>query len=729
MLASLNLPLLVVLLFVQYCAGGKYMYYVIPDDGDCPVNVSNTNCFSLSEYSANQSVSLSQSNSVFIFLNGTHYLPENQSLSVFNATNVVWLGQGSREQGFHETVRQSTVHIRCKTPNSSIAFAYGRNITIEGITVSGCGMLMNFSYGLEDAMKLSNRDDLLVINVTLTVLEVYLMQMKDFSIQNGSGYGMLVINGFDMVVETSSFAQNNVQVYHDNFQCTSCRGANTAFFFFPPVWNCNQGLANYTLELQSTNISLGVDALAPSPSISTGGGLTIYLAQGDTYAVSVKLDTVTSYGNSALAGANIGFIVTDLVVYYEFEMTNSVSTNANSVHKLPSLENKMAATYSHGCGLYVLTGLSTPINNTTCQTNASFSPPENPIIIKNCVFAGNVGGYGAGAHVELFHTLPFDGIVFVNFTNTSFTGNIGDSCAALYLQSVNSGLGMPAAVMLEEVTVQDSQPLSNRLVSQSSLCADSLYGLVLKECKLYNNSGTGLNALNSRIVFTSDNYFLGNVGNNGGGLSIYGNSFFVLQFPVFINFSDNHAINFGGGIYVDEKSYFSEYCFFQIVGLPSSSQLSAESVLFTGNTADLAGSVLYGGRIDGCQLLPSTLLRTLNSTVVFDTIFNFSSQTGDSVISSQAIRVCFCEDGLLSCESNPTSMKAYAGQDLSLSVVPVGQRNGTTPGAVLAEEYIDGAMISSTAFIDDTGCRQLSYTIQSPPGETSTVLYLSVFQP
>ena len=63
-----------------------------------------------------------------------------QELVVFtNLTNAVFEGDGRMEQGFHETVWQSTVVIMCTEHSSTgIKFVNGFNITLRYITITDC---------------------------------------------------------------------------------------------------------------------------------------------------------------------------------------------------------------------------------------------------------------------------------------------------------------------------------------------------------------------------------------------------------------------------------------------------------------------------------------------------------------------------------------------------------------------------------------------------------------
>ena len=110
--------------------------YIQPSEGEhCPGTCYNIN--TLGKMADNFSNS---SGLVVHFLEGTHLL-DLQELVVFtNLTNAVFEGDGRMEQGFHETVWQSTVVIKCTEHSSTgIAFVNSSNITFRYITITNCG--------------------------------------------------------------------------------------------------------------------------------------------------------------------------------------------------------------------------------------------------------------------------------------------------------------------------------------------------------------------------------------------------------------------------------------------------------------------------------------------------------------------------------------------------------------------------------------------------------------
>ena len=78
--------------------------------------------------------------------------------------------------------------------------------------------------------------------------------------------------------------------------------------------------------------------------------------------------------------------------------------------------------------------------------------------------------------------------------------------------------------------------------------------------------------------------------------------FYILPYT-HVQITNNHAKR-GGGIYVkDEDTLTTTPCFFQLMN--SSSHINTV-VTLENNTADEAGSAVYGGNIDKCYLFTSS---------------------------------------------------------------------------------------------------------------------------
>lgn len=229
----------------------------------------------------------------------------------------------------------------------------------------------------------------------------------------------------------------------------------------------------------------------------------------------------------------------------------------------------------------------------------------------------------------------------------------------------------------------------------------------------------GITAVRSQMWFTDDStlVFVGNTGYYGGAVGLYEKSEFMFyQSNATIEFINNSARVYGGGLYVDDSSYlerisnqysapfFSLYCCFP-------------SLNFYNNTAVLGGSAIYGGWIDWVNERYLFLIEHNISQYI-----HVTPREGDlSPIASKPTRVCICSQfGKPNCSIPASTQRRqiYPGETLKISVVAIGQKNGTVASTVIA------TFVNTTGNprlepleriqIVEQNCTQLSYTPMSP---------------
>ena len=238
-------------------------------------------------------------------------------------------------------------------------------------------------------------------------------------------------------------------------------------------------------------------------------------------------------------------------------------------------------------------------------------------------------------------------------------------------------------------------------------------GLICGGMLLYNTIITFLFGVNSM-------QFSHNSGSTGGAMALYDRSQldFRCAFAT-LNFTDNHATDIGGAIYVLDSGYFTRqllflsfYTVYRWCPLRINPKFN-----FANNTAQFAGSALYGGWIDS----PSYLITFSN---ILGQLVN--DEEHPSRISSDPARVCMCVDSTPNCTITEISVDLYPGQTYLLSVVAVGQRFGTVPSIMQAQ--FDGTM--STGEIEEVQqtqglghwCTNVSFTVRSSAKQEKLVL-------
>ena len=122
-----------------------------------------------------------------------------------------------------------------------------------------------------------------------------------------------------------------------------------------------------------------------------------------------------------------------------------------------------------------------------------------------------------------------------------------------------------------------------------------------------------------------------------------------------------------GGIFVsqvvDVKKALNS---FEVI--PHHSYYNSSAVFyFVTNTVAISGDILYGGNVDKCY-----------KDDEFKTLFHYSQQTGLSMVSSDPIKVCFCELNKQNCSINNINITAIPGIDINISLATVVAKNGLT---------------------------------------------------
>ena len=261
-------------------------------------------------------------------------------------------------------------------------------------------------------------------------------------------------------------------------------------------------------------------------------------------------------------------------------------------------------------------------------------------------------------------------------------------------------------------------------------------------------SGGAVYAQDSQIIIKRGGHdfsFVENEGNNGGAMILVGDSTIYLEANSSITFVRNHAYNYGGAIYymddytedLGPTTEFSK-CFYGI--LFDKSFMSLEDVVdytkkehvtieFYNNTADVAGTAIYGGWIDLCYFRINDHVifnydyeSGISLASIFDSLFHFHQSTQKlSVISSNPTRVCLCTNmSIPDCSITEYTITAYPGETLTIPAVAVGQRFGTIPFIVKSNIVRDTGRLPELQYAQlvNANCTELTYTVLSVPNRT-----------
>ncbi len=264
-------------------------------------------------------------------------------------------------------------------------------------------------------------------------------------------------------------------------------------------------------------------------------------------------------------------------------------------------------------------------------------------------------------------------------------------------------------------------------------------------------NGGGIMASSSTIVIMANQLKLAhNRAKYGGGMYLQ-NSLLIIQKNVpqilphyFLDFSENTA-DYGGAVFVNDDSNSGVCsnnsttrnevnCFLQILRTYSLSDLRNQSppailsASLSNNTARYGGNSIYGGLLDRCALSIFSEFRAVYPNMNYKnavSILNVTMSLEDiDSISSDPVRVCFCEKESLNCNYEHSTIYVRRGHPFNISLIAVDQVLNALPANILVSvSSIAGLDQGQTNQTISAECTELEYSVYSPNNVEEMVLY------
>ena len=632
-------------------------------------------------------------------MNGEHTIREYEVLKLEGLNNVSLLGQGQWVQGFHWSVMQSSVIIRCITENATaINISTTTTIRVSCLTITNCSKGM-------------------------IVSSVFHAHCTNVSIQNSSHVGLMVDNVDSMIIENSSFSQSRVNGNMSLVKTVNISSSNFTFGYE------NENFANGLLIRNNEKLSLErriieiYDCLFYSNAGYQSGAALL----SNMYANFTVVIQKTTFQNNS--GDHSGGLYIDSSVKGHSEIvirqvTFSSNTGqmdnggakvvVNGFHSTVTIANTAFISnsgYVHGGLVLVSKGnslLHTQIKDTTFSYNSALT--------------GLVGG----ALISMISNC-FSRHVFLRIHNTVVINNYGNYGGALSIQG-NVNIIM-SNVNVTNNTLSKIPTHSNGNVGALRLaCLTSTETVTLTNLFITDNNMTGLLIQGCVITFTDKSSVIANNKSPGNGGGIYADDNTVLSSSVIVYFINNTATNYGGAIYstaspvmttflsARNTPYYSFHYFY---------------VNFLGNYANIAGNDVYGGyfyiaifniaqppdffEVVTCgfgmfypQLLPETHSMTSLSSAPFG--------------------ACVCtNDTHINCTKRVHEKNVYPGQTISLSLVTVGLCGSISPGLLLTKDTGISITLNKADQETDIHCKDFTYQLKafSAPAEGNFTIQTS----
>ena len=682
----------------------KLVQYVRPD------NRVNSSCPGLPCETLDYYASVSHCNNTqFILMPGLHTLSKNFTLR--RLENITFISKnGTRNSN------DTGLSIQC---NASVGFVFENVnfLTLKDLRISHCGRripneIFDCSKELHHACQ-----------AAVTFKRVYTLVMLSVSVYSSYGYGVAADGLYgNSTIDKCTFNKNAGTL--DQFM-----GGN----FYGKYEHCPEEYTREQIHLTIERSEFSEGYTAYSYHNSEGAN---YLFQSRASGISLKLSCIN---------VSIHLLKVDLSINKAFSYSskggNLFVLFGNTTHYVNSKLIVEDSRISNG-GAKMGAGAYICIRQPPNEPNITKVPCTISIDFKNTNFSGNIGEIRGGAMYILFEMANMYNHCpkgLVRITSCCFEDNIlhtsnADSGVAINIYGYYLHGVLATSFPFYTVIITQCHFLRNKLWTKIANSLDLVSGgatvyitkkrreTVICDSTFEDNSVPAISAVRSNIVFQGKVLIRNNSGIDGGGLVLCEASYVLFSPSTTVLFEENSALLSGGGIYAEEQCLESKpMCFYQINAdnsLPSTQKdeiLNTIHVVMINNTANHAGSQIFGGSMDKCT---TTFER--NNMYVYSKIFNETSwqvnkSQDPSYIASHPSHICFCEDNIWNCTKKDINVSTYQGERFNVSLVAVGQFEHPVPATILAYSG-NSSNIPHTRVIPRTinaTCTNISYYVRT----------------
>ena len=350
---------------------------------------------------------------------------------------------------------------------------------------------------------------------------------------------------------------------------------------------------------------------------------------------------------------------------------------------------------------------------------------------------------------------------------TYFYNNTAEKGAAIH--AISSNVRIHSTVIIANNTARYNG--GGLYLYQSVMtCIYTGFLKIVSNCAL--NSGGGIYAVSSSIDIVSLHHkrsFLVLIDNSakvGGGLCMKANAkLYMLKVAYQLNettssysavFYHNLA-DYGGAIAVEDGTnldvcdsnphliqdsslnqehahYTDSECFLQLDALHGHTDFNfhyaSYSINFTYNYARYAGSTLFGGLLDRCIAISfiDEFFDIQIETILYNGIsyLKHISNIVEDKVSSQPVKVCFCNDSQPDCSYELQMKQLRKGENFTIALVAVDQVNHTISNTTIhaylkfdESGFGEGQLVQKT----EDSCTDLTYSITSVQDHERIVIY------
>eukprot|EP00731_Ephydatia_muelleri_P007085 Em0003g1333a len=551
-----------------------------------PVNGINAGCQDGSHPCLNITTALNvRQNAVqYVLYRGTHYL--DQSVSDFVNLSNIYIGNAS-----------AAVYIVCLS-NSGLGFTNVSNVTIQGTTFIGCGMVRNSATC--DPRLFNHSATFCYLANIRAALYFYLSASVAFynvTVQDSANATGLVL--YDTVgtntIANCSFIRNGVF----NNITLGGGGVHIEFSYCAPGSVCDintppqvESVSNSIYSIyrsyfggNSAQTVVGTSTFIRhsdgyQSGLGCGGGLSV-LFYGFSSNNSVNISECVFQSNTGVMGGGLSLESRDYATGNNVDLSSSVFTNNGGFFEP-----------TNGGGLSVV--------------DIAFAG-NNSINVSHCIYANNsalVGGaISIAAMPSSFQQSDY------SFSDCIFEENVasklGTAIAALLKGFIGHGLAPVLKITGDNVIANNTLGVSMGTYDMGigTIYTSGIPIIFDAQITFAGNTGSALVSDGTYIDFCSCNAtFISNQGVRGGAIALFANSYILLCNGSSLTFLNNSASIDGGAIYNSYIQQTNAECFMRYSDphlLPSKWKAT---FVFSGNTAAFGGNAIHSSSILPCSI-------------------------------------------------------------------------------------------------------------------------------
>ena len=616
-------------------------------------------------------------------------------------------------------VNGSVTFITC-THGTGLAFFNVSDLTVEGVTISHCGLdyedfevfKETVKQSIDFFFRISNTSD---NHIAMACANCSNFTFMNANIVNTSGLGFLGINLIgNSVIENATFTDNVPKgcfytALDDILQEEKTGGGALIIYHDYTDRQMHSGTCTLNVEnaIFINNSYCGIQGVYEIYShysevfslkhflLGGGGGLSIILTQIH-YSVNATVEDSLFMNNTARygGGANVEIFTAVLDSHVVFRHCNFTKNGIDT-------DLVLSADYvTAGSAIGLVSDILQPTFNRSVDIVPDVNNVPCTVVITNSNFIEN-RAFSGGAILIISLYAPLLGGTLqeeILIESCHFERNYGVTGGAVYAQEWKQS---PAQQGLD-ITFRDVTFDHNTVYSPSEISAVTQNSAVIEiltlnvtfsgDSVIANSDGTGLHSTSSVVRLMDNITFCNNSGSYGGALRLEDGSLLLLSNNTNVLFSNNTGAVFGGALYTSYTTvlpslsqipcplYFGPInllCFFTVYSECADITEYDITVTFYKNSAPL-GSMVYGTTLETCPWARKLRdLYAMNSSLtIFEILDNFTSPFSFDEPPDSALQVATGTGKIVVSESE---ISAMPGETISVGIQTLDLFNRSVP--------------------------------------------------